>query len=348
MIYEIKKQIERELLKFVQEIDKTYSLSKISPLLFKHIKDFVLRDGKRIRPMLFIIGYKGFSNKIAGNLFTTALAIELLHDFLLVHDDIIDKSDTRRGKPSMHAMFNNYLAKNKDARFSGQDLAIIVGDVMYAMAIHAFLSIKEKTPRKEKALKKFIMAAMLTGSGEFIELIHGSNDIMKISKKDILRVYDYKTAYYTFSSPLSTGAILAGASQSQVDKLFNYGKYLGRAFQIKDDVLSMFGDENKIGKSSLTDIKESKKTLLLWHAYNKSSKKDKSSINNILAKEDANKHDLSRLRNIMIKAGSLEYANKEISRLIKNADNIQKDSTMKPRYKELLNRYVKDLLNLNL
>ncbi|MFH1621893.1 MAG: polyprenyl synthetase family protein [Candidatus Omnitrophota bacterium] len=346
MIFKIRKHIEKELSRFVRKIDKIYSLSKISPFLSKSIKDFVLRDGKRVRPILFVIGYLGYAKKIAKNLYTSALAIELLHDFLLVHDDIIDKSDTRRGKPSMHAMLNKYCANHKSIKFNGQDLALIIGDIMYAMSIHAFLSINEKMERKEKALKKFIMAAMHTGSGEFIELIYSINDIGKITKKDILKVYDYKTASYTFSGPLSSGAILAGASQNQADKLFKYGTYLGRAFQIKDDMLSLFGSEKEIGKSALTDLQESKKTLPLWFAYNNSNKKDKLLIKEVFSKKKVNKTDLFHIRKIIKTTSTLDFAKKEISKLIKKAENIIVFSQMHTKYKGFLSSYSKELLCL--
>lgn len=345
MILKIKKQIEKELTRFVEKIDKLYSLSKISPLLFKNIKDFVLRDGKRVRPILFVIGYLGFAKKIAANLYTSALAIELLHDFLLVHDDIIDKSETRRGKPSMHAMLNNFCAKQKNIKFNGQDLALIVGDVMYAMSIHAFLAINEKMERKENALRSFINAAMLTGSGEFIELISGIKDISKITRDDILKIYDYKTAYYTFSSPLSTGAILAGANKSQADKLFKYGVYLGRAFQINDDMLSIFGDERKMGKSGLTDLQESKKTLVLWYAYHNSSPKNMLLIKNILGKKNVTRSDLMKIREAVSQAGTVEFMKNKIDKLIKQANTLIETSEIKPSYKNLLDSYISKLLN---
>lgn len=346
MFHKIKRRIDKELKKLICRLDKLYSISKVSPLLYKNLEDFVLRDGKRIRPTLFVIGYLGFAKKTAKNLYATAVAIELLHDFLLVHDDIIDKSDMRRGKPSMHAMFNTHFGKHKNIKFNGQDLAIIVGDIMYAMSMHAFLSIKEKEERKERALKKFIMSAVQTGSGEFIELIYGINNIDKITKKDILKVYDYKTAYYTFSSPLSTGAILAGANKNQVDRLFKYGVYLGRAFQIKDDILSMFRDAKEIGKSQLADLQESKKTILLWYAYNKSNKKDRLLINRILSKKSVNKSDLFCIRRITKTSGALNYAKKEVSKLICKSNDIIATSKMHIKYKNLLCSYSNNLLQL--
>ena len=244
------------------KLDELYSLSRISPLLFKTIKDYILRKGKRVRPTLFIIGYLGFKKNPAPGLYASALSLELLHDFLLAHDDIIDKSDVRRGKPSMHRVLSDYLRKYKNIKFGGEDLTIAAADIMYAMAIHTFLFIKENRQRKEKALRKLIEAAIDTGSGEFAELLYGIKDIKNLNKQDIYRIYDLKTAYYTFSCPLSAGAILAGAKKQQTDLLYNYGIYLGRAFQIKDDILGIFGNENKIGKSTLTDLREGKKTLL--------------------------------------------------------------------------------------
>ncbi|MFC1708557.1 polyprenyl synthetase family protein [Candidatus Omnitrophota bacterium] len=346
MFYKIKRQLNKELKKLIRKSDRLYSLSKISPLLFKNLQDFVLRDGKRIRPILFVIGYKGFAKRVASNLFASALSIELLHDFLLVHDDIIDKSDTRRGKPAMHTMFNRYCNKYKNIKFNGQDLAIIAGDILYAMSIDAFLSIKEKSERKEKALKRFIMSTVQTGGGEFIELIYGVNDIDKITEKDILRVYDYKTAYYTFSAPLSIGAMLAGANKNQINKLTQYGLYLGRAFQIKDDVISMFRSIKEIGKSQLADLQESKKTLLLWHTYHNSNKKDKLLIKKILSKKSVNKSDLFCMRRIMKTSGTLDYAKREISKLIEKSKDIIASSVINKKYKNLLCDFSDKLLHL--
>jgi geranylgeranyl diphosphate synthase type I len=346
MFSEIKQKIDRELKYFVQNMDKSYSLRKISPLLFQNMKDFVLRDGKRVRPTLFVISYLGFSKKSAPNLYKSAISIELLHDFMLIHDDIIDKSDTRRGKPSMHKMQNNYLKTYKDIKFNGQDLAIITGDVLYALSIDSFLSIKENMLRKEKGLKKFIESTIYTGTGEFIELILSTKNLSQIKLQDIYKVYDYKTAYYTFASPLSIGAILAGASTSQITKLSQYGLYLGRAFQIKDDILGMFSEESKIGKSSLTDLQEAKKTILIWYAYNNSNAKDKSTIKKIFSKKQINRTDLLTMRKIITASGALDYAKNEVSHLLKDAQNICKLLKMRKKYKSFLSTYPQRLLNL--
>lgn len=345
MIHKIRKRIDRELANFISSIDKLYSLRKVSPLFSKSIKDFVLRKGKRVRSILFVIGYLGFAKRIAKNLYKSAISIELLHAFLLVHDDIIDRSSLRRNKPSMHKIFDNYLKKYKGIRFNGQDLALIAGDALNSFAMSAFLSIKVSKKFKEEALKRFIDAAIYTEIGEFIELIQGIKRLENTTKNDIYKIYDFKTAHYTFASPLSIGATLAGAGKNEINILTRYGLTLGRAFQIKDDILGIFGEERKIGKSSLTDLKQAKKTILIWCAYNHSNRKDKKTIKRILSKENINKGDLSKMRKIIIISGSLDYAKKEILHLSKTAQILITSSKMRPRYKDALSIYCNNLLS---
>jgi geranylgeranyl diphosphate synthase type I len=336
MLNKIKNGIERELKAYIKDIDRAHGLSRISPLLLKSIREFLLRKGKRIRPSLFIIGYLGFARKAAPGLYRSALSLELLHDFMLVHDDIIDKSSTRRGKPSMHALLNRYLNNKKNLKFSGEDLTIVAGDVMYAMALHAFTAAKETGEHKEAALRKLIEAALYTGSGEFVELLLGLKGLDKTSRKDIYKIYDLKTANYTFASPLAIGASLAGASPEEVNKLFRFGMILGRAFQVKDDIVGLFCTEKETGKSNLSDLREAKKTLLILYAYQNSSKEQRKIIAGILGKSNAGYADLSKVRRIIIDSGALDFSKAEVKRMLKTAEAILKDSRLKKFYKELL------------
>jgi len=346
MFLRIKTKIERELKGYIKSLDKAYSLSRVSPLLFKSIKEFLSRRGKRVRPILFTIGYLGFSDKAAPGLYRSAVSIELLHDFMLVHDDIIDKSDTRRGRPSMHTMFNRSLKGLKSIKFSGEDLTIVAGDIMFAMALHAFLYIKEEPVRKEKALNKLIEAALYTGSGEFIELFKGAAGINEVNKNEIYRIYDLKTANYTFASPLCIGATLAGARERETQKLFSYGIRLGRAFQIKDDIIGIFADERVIGKPNLTDIKEGKKTILIWQAYNRSSRSKKLLIKGIFKKNNPGLTDLKNIRKIIEDTGSLLWAKNEVKKLMRESQLILESSAMKQFYKKSLSEFARETLSI--
>lgn len=346
MFLEIKSKIERELKTYINSVDRLYSLGRISPLLLKSIKEFLNRSGKRVRPILFAIGYLGFAKKVKPGLYRSAVSIELLHDFMLVHDDIIDKSDTRRGKPSMHALLNRSLKGLKNIKFSGEDLTIVTGDVMFAMALHAFLSIQESAERKEKALYRLIEAALYTGSGEFLELYKGAAAIDKVKKDVIYKIYDLKTANYTFASPLCIGATLAGASLEETRKIFSYGIRLGRAFQIKDDIIGIFADERDIGKPNLTDIREGKKTILIWRSYNLASGRDKLLIRRIFEKDNPGIADLKTIRRIIENTGSLLWAKKEIQSLKRESQVILDSSKMKEAYRDALSNFAGKTLTI--
>lgn len=346
MVSKIKNRLDKEMPDFVRKMDKTYSLNKSSPVLFHHIKDFVLRPGKRIRPLFFLIGYLGFAEKPAARLYTTALSIELLHDFILVHDDIIDKSELRRGKPSMHAMLNGYLAKYQKPKFNGQDMAIIAGDVMYAIGIGSFLSIAEKPEYKEKALIELTKSAVYTGNGEFLELLAQLKNIEKLKKEDIYKIYDLKTSYYSFATPLSAGAILAGANKKETDRLFEYGVYLGRAFQIYDDLMDILSPSDKTGKPNCLDLRESKKTILVWHAYNNSHKANKLILKRLLDKPGLTKIELLKILKILEAAKTIDYAKNQIRGLLERAKNILKRSKIKPSYKSILADHPKKIISI--
>jgi geranylgeranyl pyrophosphate synthase len=142
------------------------------------------------------------------------------------------------------------------------------------------------------------------------------------------------------------GAILGGAEKTETDMLYNLGIYLGRAFQIKDDYLGLFGIERKTGKSNITDLQEAKKTILVWYAYNKSPKKDKLAIKRIFATSKVDKDDLLIMRRIVSESGALAYARKEINTLIRKAESLNERSKMLPPFKFALINYSKEMLRL--
>jgi len=194
---------------------------------------------------------------------------------------------------------------------------------MYTMDLDAFLAVKENMQHKEATLKKLISAVLYTGSGEFIELLLGIKPLEKVTQKDIYKIYDYKTANYNFASPLTTGAALAGAKANQIKRLFSYALLLGRAFQIKDDIIGTFGEEKKTGKSNLTDIKEAKRTLLIWYAFNRADRKDRFIIKKIVEGRSIRSVDLLKIRKVIIETGALAYVKNQIKYLLSKAKKNQ-------------------------
>ncbi|MFQ5952991.1 MAG: polyprenyl synthetase family protein [Candidatus Omnitrophota bacterium] len=347
MLDKLRKDIDRGLKSLLTDIKEGYKLHRASPLLFRGMKDFLLRKGKRIRPALFVISYQGYTkrkNYSYKKLLRCSLSLELLHNFMLVHDDVIDKSDLRRGKPTLHRLFNKmYKAPGKDEL--GSHLSIVAGDIIFALAIEAFLSLDEDLSRKDRALKKFGETAVFTGTGEFIDVIEGKSKIEKITEKDVLLNYTLKTAKYTFECPLVMGALLAGASKNELKKLSRIGIALGQAFQVQDDLLDMFSSSKKIGKPVLSDLSESKKTLLVWKAYNTLDKKDRKVLKYFLEKDRKTYGDLLKFRKLIKKSGAQRYCLKRIESLFQEADSVCSSLRMKPRYKNVFKRFLRDFFS---
>ncbi len=332
MIEEIKKNINASLESFLERIRKEYKLHLVDPILFESIKEFTLREGKRIRPLLLILSYQGYSNetkKLTPDIYNASTCIELLHNFMLIHDDIIDRSDLRRGKPTLHKLLKK-AARTKEQEKLGFDLSIIAGDIVYALAIDAFLSIQAPAERKEQALKYFIQTAAFTAMGEFIDILHGVTDINRIKERDVFLNYTLKTARYTFECPLVVGAILAGADHDDIKKLSELGILIGQAFQIQDDILGIFDSQKNIGKSILSDLSESKKTILVCHAHEKLTKKKDRTFLKYFTKAKKSYKDLLVIRKIFIQAGSLSYSLKEIQSRLNNAQKILTELKMRP------------------
>jgi geranylgeranyl diphosphate synthase type I len=344
MLSDIKNRVEEELKRFAPSLKKEYRLGSC-PLLLRKISEYICRPGKRIRPVLFVFAYLAYKRKPAPRLYRSSLAIEFFHDFMLIHDDIIDKSRLRRGKPAMHTMFTKLLRK-KNAKFSGEDLAIVTGDILYSIAIDTFLSVKENMNNKERAISLLLKAGASTGCGEFSELLLSTKRLKNTCRSDIYQVYDLKTANYTFATPLAMGAALAGQPEKQINILKEYGIYLGRAFQIKDDILGIFGNQSEIGKPIVSDLKEGKKTILIWQAYKNSAYSKRMLLENILKKKDAGLKQLDIIRRLIRNSGGLYFAENEIARLAVKASSLLKHSSLPEKYRSCLDSYAKSLLAL--
>lgn len=337
MIEQLRKNIDKGLASFLNTVKKDYKLHLVSPLLFESIREFTLREGKRIRPLLLLLTYKGYAphKKIGPRLYNASTCMEFLHNFMLIHDDIIDRSDLRRGKPTMHKVLA-HTVKTQDPDKLGIDLGIIAGDIVYALAIDAFLAIDEAPQRKEQALKYFIQTAAFTAMGEFIDTVHGVSGINDIKEDDVFLNYTLKTARYTFDCPMVTGAILAGAPQSQVKKLSEFGILIGQAFQVQDDIIGIYETEEKIGKSILSDLAEGKKTLLICHANHTLRGKAKKEFLRIFNKPHKTVADLEDIKKILTASGSLDYALKAVAVRLSKSQKILKSLKMEREFKKLL------------
>lgn len=306
---QLKKAIDRQLEKY---LDLAIKDAKQKDVLLAEalgqMKKISLSGGKRIRGALLCQAYFGFGGKDRSKIIKAAVAIELVHLYLLVHDDIIDKGTVRHGEMTLNAWFAKKYEKklgSQEAKHLAISMALIIGDLLYAMAIEiiAEAGFEEKNVIATLAQLQKIVANTIVGQSQDINISYDE----KIKEKEILKMYENKTAKYTFEGPLQIGALLAGENDKKIfQKLSAFSIPLGIAFQIQDDILGVFGNEKKIGKTA-SDIEEGKKTLLVARAYAEADNGQLKKLDVILGKKNISLSEIKDFQKLMVETGSADY-----------------------------------------
>ena len=239
---------------------------------YARLKDFVLRGGKRLRPVMTIMAFKAVSDRPEEEIFLPAVGIELFHNSSLIHDDIMDEDSRRRGRLSMHKRFERFFLKGhadqeRDGRMFrkmserfGVSIAILMGDILYAMTEGCLLDSPFDAGRIRKALEVLHRTYQAISEGQMLDIL--SELDRDLAEDDILRLIELKTARL-FAAAVQIGAILGGASMRTQDALSRYALDLGMAFQLQDDLLDispgrkgrMYGSDLRRGKSTLLTMK---------------------------------------------------------------------------------------------
>jgi geranylgeranyl diphosphate synthase, type II len=216
--------------------------------LYEPINYSLSLGGKRIRPLLVLLGNDLFGGDINKAL-KPAIGIEVFHNFTLLHDDIMDKAPLRRSMPTVHHKWN-------------EDVAILSGDAMLIEAYRLIMMVEDNLLRR--ILELFNETAILVCEGQQWDMNYETDK--KVSIEDYLKMISLKTAVLLAAS-FQMGALIAGAEEKDAQLIYDYGKNLGIAFQLQDDILDVYGDKNKFGKQVGGDIISNKKTYLLLKAY---------------------------------------------------------------------------------
>ena len=314
-----KAKIEPELKVF---LDKAIKSSKennfITTGALQQVKKITLSGGKRLRPALMYWGYMGVGGKDEKEIIKTSVSIELIHIFLLIHDDIIDNDPKRHGVETIHCKYKKLgrmIAKGKrDSTHFGNSIGIVVGDIVNALGNRVLFDSKFDAALIIKALSRLqdIIARVAVGEAQDVFIEHSR----VANEKEVLDMYKNKTAKYTIEGPLHLGAILGGASDELLSKISNFAVPIGVAFQIQDDILGIFGDEQKIGKPVGSDIREGKQTLLVVRALKNATKSQKEILHSLIGKKDITLAEIEEFRDIVRKTKALEYANTLAKKLI--------------------------------
>ncbi|MBD3355240.1 polyprenyl synthetase family protein [Candidatus Woesearchaeota archaeon] len=334
---EYKAIVDKEIEKFFnKKLKKAENIDSSSVELIKILKKYCL-GGKRIRAAMLFHGYRCFKNKNLKEIVKASMSIELIQSYFLIHDDIMDRSDIRRGKPALHKVYEKISKKRykkSDHPHFGASMAILAGDILVAFADEIIADLKNIRPRhKNAAIKKLQHINHTVIYGQVLDIL---SELKPVTIKDISLIHRMKTASYTVEGPLHVGALLAGANKKQLKILKKYGVPLGKAFQIQDDILGLFGDEKKTGKPADSDVKEGKQTLLILKALEKADPKQKTTIKRALGNPNLTKSQLEEVRNIVKQTGSLEYCQNLAKSLIQKAKSALKKARFKKQGREFL------------
>ena len=310
---------------FVQYLKK-FPINREPSNLYDPVSYILTLKGKRLRPILTLMATDIFSNSYKSGL-DAALAVEVFHNFSLVHDDIMDSAELRRGNKTVHKKWN-------------VSTGILSGDVMLIQAYQLFENYEGEV--FVDLAKLFSKTAIEVCEGQQYDVDFETRDNVKTS--DYLKMITYKTAVLLGAS-MKMGAIIARASKEDQDKIYDFGKYLGIAFQLQDDYLDAFGDEIKFGKKIGGDILENKKTYLYLKAIEFLSEDKKNQLLGLYTNNNSSEEKIKTTKALFEESGSVNYTVKEIKKYTNSAFEILESLNISAEKKKLLYEFGNSLMD---
>jgi geranylgeranyl diphosphate synthase type II len=280
-----------------EAIDDLLGRQRPAAYLSDLVDDYPRRGGKGIRSALVLAACRAYGGSVREGL-GPAVAIELLHNAFLVHDDVEDGSTLRRGRPTLHELH-------------GAPLAVNAGDALAIVALQALGDWSVLGARVSRQIAGELLAMLRqTTEGQALELGWRRDNVIDLTVVDYLTLIAKKTCCYTSVAPLRIGALAGSRGTASLGGLTRFGFYLGAAFQIRDDLLSVVGVEEMHGKDALDDIREGKRTLMLLHVLAAASAAERAWVVAYLASPEAARSpdDVERVRDLMQRHGSVAFA----------------------------------------
>jgi len=276
-----------------RQIEKYIPRTSEPVTLHQPIWELLDRGGKRFRPALTLLFCEAVGGR-ARKALAAATAVEILHNMTLIHDDIEDQSELRRGKPCIHVMF-------------GVPAAINSGDAMLIKVFEAVSDGPLGATTKNELIRRFAERAFQITRGQALEFELNNREVF--TDKDVIKVLQNKTSALV-ALACEAGAVVGGAKKSQLSAATKFGESMGVGFQIVDDLLNVVGDVRKYGKEIGGDIREGKRTVMVAHLIKSASAEDRDRFMALLGKPTISKEEISQAINMYRKYGSLDYAKK--------------------------------------
>jgi geranylgeranyl diphosphate synthase type I len=299
----------------------TKTLASVGPELddaAETTAEFVLSGGKRLRPAFCYWGWRGTGTPDNDELVNAAASLELLHACALIHDDVMDGSDTRRGRPAVHRRFaelHQASGWTGSSEAFGVSAAILLGDLCLVWADQMFTECGLDAATVRRAAGVYAEMRVELMAGQYLDVLAAALPANAADATErALRVARYKSAKYTIERPLHLGGVLAGADEELLAAYSAYGLPLGEAFQLRDDVLGVFGDPAVTGKPAGDDLREGKRTALVTIAEQRATPGQAKLLHRLLGDPQLDPQGIETCRGVIAESGALAEVEQLISR----------------------------------
>jgi geranylgeranyl diphosphate synthase type I len=318
---ELTARVDEELGRFLKV--QREAMAEVDPsttALFAELERVIASGGKRLRPLFCCLGHLAAGANIDERIIRAAAALELLHTFAIVHDDVMDRSPSRRGSPASWVHLAEEHRRSGlvgDPQGYGLSAAILAGDMAVLLADRQLLEAGFTTDRLIPALHRYDRMRVDVVAGQFLDVLaahRGSAD-----EAEARRIAVLKSGGYTVEAPVQIGAILGGAGDQLLGVLSSYGVALGEAFQLRDDVLGVFGDPEVTGKDRDSDLREGKRTVLLAKAAAAAGPEARRFLQERVGRPDLSPEEVERARDLIEATGALDGVLDLIGELVARA-----------------------------
>lgn len=302
----IRRAVDACLNDFLDEQARAAATHRLPLEVTRALRGFLSSGGKRLRPVLCVLGWHaGAGHQETTGVIRVAAALEMFHAFALIHDDLMDHSDIRRGEATVHRALAAHHCRDRgreDSERLGENAAILVGDVALAWS-DGLLHTADVLPERLVAVL-LLIDAMRTEVmyGQYLDVT--ATGELSGDVEAALKIARYKTAKYTVEWPLHIGAALAGSTPTLRSALSDYALPLGEAFQLRDDLLGVFGDPAHTGKSALEDLRGGKHTVLLAYALQQARPAQQAVLHALVGNPDLDEDGAQRVREVLEETGA--------------------------------------------
>lgn len=307
--------------------------------VYADLEEFVLRKGKRLASCSTLLSYKGYKGKVDNMILDVCAGIEIYRHSILIHDDLVDADNLRRGGKSLHRAFT----ENHNNRF-GEGTAVFVGNIAYALAFEAIINSgfpEEKIARSLLILSKSYQEV---NESQILDLLFE----YKTVDANEWRIMASKRAASLFKATIIIGAILGDAPERDIKLLEGAARNMGYSFDIQDDIIDTFASEKQYGRHPCGDIIRGKKPLHVVHALNSENQEKAGKLTGFLGKKNLNKEDVDRIRLIIKESGGLKNAKEELRAHAEKATALITQTNLHNEEKEFFNSliaYIVESLN---